>query len=710
MRNLLGRLNGRSAEELTRIATAWRTPVSATDRAGQVGQLYRALIDPRTVRDVWELLDANEQAMIRLLALGNDTALTLAQLAGELELTEGDARQTATQLYHKGILAREGDDEPLPVGVAPRLFLPRELAQLFRRVQDEIEAGDLSSTPLRALLSLLDDTEIEEASQAWGLKVIPGLREREELSRRLLEQVGDAERVARVASARRRDAAAIWRRLQEQTDGPVPLAEAASAAGLGGRDARQARRLREALAELEQALLVWHTYRNDGSRWLFIPAEIRAPKPLPAAEQPALMPPTGLTIEAPPWRSPFALAWDLLTLLRELSHPHAPRLRVDGEAPRSWQRQLNQRLWIRGATVPPEGYLSFLLALATAEGLVSADGPDDQLIVTRAIRPWRDRSFGEQMARLREHWLAETRWIEGEAREDVAVWGADWRGFRQKLLARLGDLAGDAWYPLDAVAQWLAAADPEMLGTTITVATARHPGPGDELTKRRAIIADVAGVTLATAGDWCGLIHLAPVPRQAPAIRLTADGAVLTRDEQRQPAGDQAKPRLIVDRDMIVHLTNPTPVQVWSVSAFAEPIHLDEVSQYRLTAESVGGALEAGFDIQQVTSFLTRQQGNPLQPEIEKALAEWTRAHRRVRTQRALILTPEEGQDRATIERAIRDAGFEVASLGAELVVRLPAGAGSDSEEPVLAILRGHGFSPRASASRKAGERTTRRA
>jgi hypothetical protein len=710
MRNLLGRLNARSAEELTRIATTWRTPVSASDRPGQVGQLYRALIDPRTVRDAWALLDANEQAMVRLLAIGNDTALTLAQLAGDLNLTEADARQTATQLYHKGILAREGDDEPLPVGVAPRLFLPRELAQLFRRVQDEIEAGDLSTTPLRALLSLLDDTEIEEASRIWGLKVIPGLREREELSRRLLEQVSDAERVARVASARRRDAASIWQRLLEQTDGPVSLAEAAMAAGLDDRDPRQARRLREALAELEQALLVWHTYRKDGSRWLFIPAEIRAPKPLPPAEQPALTPLTDRTVEAPPWRPTFALAWDLLTLLREISRPHAPRLRLEGEAPRSWQRQVNQRFWIRGSNTLPEGYLSFLLSLAAAEGLVSADGPDDQLIVTRTVRPWRDRSFAEQMTRLRGHWLAADRWIEGAVREDVAVWGADWRGFRQKLLARLSGLPVGAWYPLDAVALWLAAADPEMLGTTITVATARHPGPGDELAKRRAIIADVAGVTLATAGDWCGVVELAPVPRQAPAIRLIADGAVLTHSDQRQPPGNQTTPRLTVDRDMIVSLTNPTPVQVWSVSAFAEPVHLGEVSQYRLTADTIGAALEAGFDIQQITSFLTRQQDGALPEEIESAFAEWTWTRRHVRTQRALILTPGEGQDRPEIERAMREAGFELASLGAELVVRLPIRVGPDSEDAVFAILREHGFSPRASASEKEGGRTTRRA
>src|SRR5690606_26884227 len=151
-RNLLGRLNARSPEELARIAAAWSVPLTGADRLGHVSRLYRALTDPRTVRDCWDRLPEDERAMVRLLAVSEETALTLPELATHLGISEAEARQIAVRLYHKAIIAREGDDEPLPVGVLPRLFLPRELTSLFRRVQDEIEAGDVSGTPLRALL------------------------------------------------------------------------------------------------------------------------------------------------------------------------------------------------------------------------------------------------------------------------------------------------------------------------------------------------------------------------------------------------------------------------------------------------------------------------------------------------------------------------------------------------------------------------------
>src|SRR5215211_5648958 len=210
MRNLLGRLNARSPEELSRIAKAWRVPVSGGDKLGQVAQLYRAMSDPRTARDMWERLPADERTLIGQLALGDETSRSISQLAQSIGCAEAEVRQTAARLYHKGMIAREGDDEPLPVGEAPRLFLPRELADRFQRVQDEIEAGDISSTPLRTLVSLLDEREVEEAAETWGVRVIPGLRTRDELLRHLLQNVGEPQRLAAVERTLKRDATRVW--------------------------------------------------------------------------------------------------------------------------------------------------------------------------------------------------------------------------------------------------------------------------------------------------------------------------------------------------------------------------------------------------------------------------------------------------------------------------------------------------------------------
>ena len=73
-------------------------------------------------------------------------------------------------------------------------------------------------------------------------------------------------------------------------------------------------------------------------------------------------------------------------------------------------------------------------ALAVAQ----EDGPLFEL--APGFRAWRDRSFADQTAKLREAWLSATDWIEGRGRTELAVWGADWRGFRLRLRALLDEL------------------------------------------------------------------------------------------------------------------------------------------------------------------------------------------------------------------------------------------------------------------------------
>lgn len=700
MRNLLGRLNARTTDELTRIAAAWQLPLSSGDRLGMVSRLYRALSDPRTARDCWDLLPEDERAMVRLLAVSEETALTLPELAGHLGVPEEDARQTAVRLYHKAIVAREGDDEPLPVGALPRLFLPRELTLLFRRVQDEIDTGDVSETPLRALLSLLDDRELEEAAETWGVKVIPGLRGREDLMRQLLQQAGEAARVAAVAGKRKRDAALIWRRLQEAPDGaPVSLADAAEAAGLATNDARQAQRLRVALAELEGALLVWHTYRSGGSRWLFIPAEIRAPQPARLDHVPALTPVLVPPAEEAPWRPPYALAWDLQTLLRELGAPGAPRVHDAADLPGSWRRRLNRILWQRGSDLPPTGYLEFLAELARAEGILTGGSEVGQepLALSPTVRLWRDRSFAEQMARLQFWWLGRQTWIEGTAREDVDVWGAEWVPFRRKLLVHLAALADESWYSLEDLAAWLAARDPDMLGATFTVATARRveSDRDGDTGRRRAAIAEVVAVTLETAFRWFGLIELAESGRRTRLVRLTAAGrAVATA--QPPPADEPLpeRPPLVVAATGEIELREPSPLRVWSLSAFADAVRLDRVSTYRLTEDSVARALNAGFEVRQILSFLATQSGAPVPPDVEQRLQEWTRGFRRVRLRRAVVVTPEDASLTPELEAVLASQGMTVQTVDDALMILLPASGDVDHELTLPAALREAGFTP----------------
>jgi hypothetical protein len=713
MRNLLGRLHARPPGELARIAAFWRVAGGRGDDHPQVGAVYRVLTDPRAVRSAWDDLASDERELVRLLAIGtsDEAAPTLAELADRLGRPEPDVRATAIRLYHVGILAREGDDDPLPVGAAARLFLPRELALLFRRIQDEIEAGDLSETPLRALLEWLDDTEIEESATIWGLMIVPGLRQRAEIMRQILRQVGDPQRVAAVSAGRRRDAAAIWRRVRDEPGGrPVPLADAAAAAGLAGDDPRSGHRLRLALAELESALLVWHTYRRDGSRWLFVPAEIRAPRPPPAPELPPLALVAEPAVTPPGWRHPDALAWDLLTLLRELADPSAPPWPATGDPPRPRLRRLNPRLWHRGSDVPPAAYLDFLIALAEVEGLLAQHGDDHHptLMTTAAARGWRNQSFPAQSERLRWWWLASPHWLEGRARDDVEVWGADWRGARRKVVTLLAEpaigLEPGTWYTLESVTSRVAAHDPNVLGSTFTAATARQAAGDDG---RAAATAEVVAIELGTAMAWFGLIEVATIPGHGGAVRLTGAGRAVSLKSPIPAIDTPPGPPLVVSASGEIALHDPSPIRVWALSAFADLVGLDRVSRYQLSAEGLARALAAGFDLNQVLAFLTRQGGAPLPEEVADQLAAWALGYRRVRLQQAVIVTPDDPAALPEIARLLEQAGITSRALGTDaLLVEPPSGEPEDDPSDVLAsLLRTAGYAPQlGKASSPAGK------
>src|SRR5215212_3397742 len=354
MRNLLGRLHARRLPELLRIAEAWSVPLYVESKSEVVGSLYRAMTDVRTMRDVWDRLDPADRAMVIALADAPDEALapTLDELATLLGVAVEEVRETALRLYRAGILARDGDDEPLPIGAVPRLLLPRELALQVRRIQDEMAAGNLAQAPLRVLLELLDDAELEAAAKIWGLRTVPGVARRRDLAARLLRLINDPTRVGRVIRSRGRDAAAVWKTVSAATE-PVPLADVAAGVGLGGSDTVSLARLRAALAELEGALLVWHAYRSDGTRWLFVPAEIRSP-----GEAQDLVLPDLVTIELEPglkplWRHPDAMAWDLLTLLRIVSTSQTPVWEAAEAPPRWLLRTVGPRLWFGGKDGSP---------------------------------------------------------------------------------------------------------------------------------------------------------------------------------------------------------------------------------------------------------------------------------------------------------------------------------------------------------------------
>jgi len=701
-RNLLGRLNARSPDDLQRIAGFWLVALPGSDRGRHVGALYRTMTDIRQARSAWSRLDPDAQVIVRELSAGEAGAVTVEELAQLAGLDATAARQAAIRLFQAGILSREGDNQELPVGALPRLFLPREVGQVFRRVQDEIDAGDLSGSPLRVMLEMLDDPELEEAATIWGIRVIPGQRRRSDLIGQILRQIALPDRVDHVVGGRGRHATAIWEAVRAASPDPVALDDALRAAGLGPPEpiasdyVRGSARIETALSELEEALLVFHTYRRDGTRWLFIPHEIANPgavakalplrplQPLPADKAPRVGDPR-----------PHLLAWDLLTVLREMTEHGAP-VWVPGEPlSRPWQRRLNRRLWFGGEEIPPRGYLGFLLHLGVAlEVIVPSAEPLPAGADRNAIRPvvaigpvreWTRLAFPAQEERLRAAWLEADGWIEGRERDEIEVWGADWRGFRRKLLDAVARLDPADWLMAEDLGARLAEQDPAMIGATFTAASARAvPGGMDE---RSSAIAQVIEVELETALTWLGLVQVAPVPRVGLAVRPVPS-----------PAPDAATgPSLAVDEDGLATLLRPAPLHVWSLSAFADAESLRPEATWQLRPGSVSRALGAGFGLEQIVAYLEAQTAAPLPEKLAASLRDWTVGYRRVRMTRAVVLNPDTDDAIPALRDTLAAAGIaalEQLTPEGDLIVLLPptADATTSPEEALLATLRANGY------------------
>jgi len=743
VRNLLGRLNARSSGDIIRIAERWQIPLSGNDARRHVGALYRTMTDIRAARTFYAHLTLEPAALVASLAVASSGLRTLAEIAELVSLPEEATRDAAVWLFYAGVLAREGDRQELPVGATPRLFLPRELEQVFTRVRDEIELGDMRRESLRSLMSILDDGDIEEAARAWGLQVIPGLRSRDQLTEELLRLMDEPGRVKRVSGTLSQDGLALWEAVREASegDGGMVLPEALAQTGLlppgstSSRDAPRAARILQALQDVERRLLIWHSYDNDGRRWLFVPHEVRHP-----GMRPRTLPLDPLTpvpdddITADPTCHPHALAWDLLTLMRELASHRSPVWQPGEPLARGWQRQINGQLWFAGEQTPPEGYTGFLLSLALMVGIIEpgtkparsgADKGSFRPQATEKLRSWRSEWFSEQTAELRRAWRDHDDWIEGRERDEIEVWGAHWPNVRAKLLDALSSLETGTWYRRREVARHLAEQAPGMVGSSFTVASSRGDDDRDGTDGRVGKVAQIIASELETAFRWFGLIESgvtgsgtdrARVIRLTEAGQLAADNfEVVPSDDARLPGSkitDNA-PVVTVDDAGMVELLRPAPLHVWSLSAFSDQVALKPDARYELTAPSLGRALGAGFDLDQVVTYLRRQSGQPLSEAVQANFRSWTAGYRRVRLRRMIVVQPDEPALLDEIEAALEGEGFALAD-------RLPDGSGlrvflldtgedgTAAEEQLQRALRANGFSgqwPRASGGGGTGDR-----
>src|SRR5687768_18425442 len=116
MRNLLGRLNARAADDLKRIADAWQIPRSGRDRLVQIGQIYRSMTRLTLVRACWDALEPRLRTTLGPILEAGDEGMSLPELAAALGQPESATRKTVVDLHTQGVLALDGASATLHIG------------------------------------------------------------------------------------------------------------------------------------------------------------------------------------------------------------------------------------------------------------------------------------------------------------------------------------------------------------------------------------------------------------------------------------------------------------------------------------------------------------------------------------------------------------------------------------------------------------------
>ncbi len=707
MKNLLGRLHARTDDQRARIAMLWRVSVFGNDSSQYIGRIYQVMIDIRGARDAWLRLDDHQQAIVRTLVPDGTQPISIAELAESIGQEAETTREAAVGLFFWGILGRDGDNQELPVGEEPRVFVPGELMLVFRRVLEEQDAGDTSDYTLKRLLELRDDVELETTAAKWGLRVVPGLKRRADLIGEILEAVTIPGRMEMVIGNLKQPATAIWRSMQAaEGEDPQPFDAIIDRAGLTVAEAplglaiEHSTRLRGALEALESSLLVNHTWLSGGSRGLFVPEELRNPQIVPvrmplAAVQPL---PEGSVPEPEPVH-PFAIAWDVMTVVREIAAKGPPVWLPGRELPTHWLRMINSRLWFPGESEPPAGYASTLLHLALGVGALEpaprTPGMEKAAIkpvLGRNVRWWRGLSFAEQTERLRQHWLGVDSWIEGRETGEIEIRGADWVRFRHRLLTSVARFDPGEWVLVRDASARLAEQDLTILGDYFEVATGRP-----ETRNRKSAIAVAIEVELTTAFSWFGFVETQNLGEQGVAMRVTPAAVLAAREVAAVPTTTEpdSGPVLEINHEGSILLRRPAPLHIWSLTAFAENEQLYPRPMYQLRPQSVGAALGAGFDLDQITTYLERQSGAPLPDPLVTRLREWTAGYKRVKLRRAVSLELDTSHGIEDLRKVLADAGMQLVDTGdSHAMVMLPDSGddGDTAEQQLTSVLRKAGY------------------
>jgi hypothetical protein len=128
---------------------------------------------------------------------------------------------------------------------------------------------------------------------------------------------------------------------------------------------------------------------------------------------------------------------------------------------------------------------------------------------------------------------------------------------------------------------------------------------------------------------------------------------------------------LTIGQDQVVMLSDPQPIQVWSLLAFANPVTLGELSTFAITPDSVRNAQAAGFRPEQIVQFLERQASSPLNPDLSARIRALADQVERFELSAAVILECDSRDGMESAKTLLETDGYQVTSAGNRQIVSI---------------------------------------
>jgi hypothetical protein len=683
VKNLLGRLMGRSFDELKAIAAAWHISITDLNHNDAAISIYREMAEKSNVRTIWETLDAEERAFLQwLLDQRNQMALIeelptlisrpaeavealLARISGLGLADVEEAMVRGTRVVSAGDnLYAWGLRNQSPAVKKRVVSMSGEISRVLTAVQSEMIGGEPFDEALAVLLDRLDPPALERIAARWH---VPDLRYMAkpaviEMLDAMLEGSETRERMLCEVSP---DSHRLFDHLCRH-EGYAPATEVMAAFGWGHQE------LHRHFAALEVRALAFETLWHD-RRVLFVPRQVRCPEDAatPAAPQVAAAadPPV---VDA---RLPLEFPWNLLSALAYLSQNEIVINRHNNELPKRALKRLQDSFLHAPDPAADDAYLNLVLHFAETLGLLAEEEENRRKIAGPRLGEWVKLSFTAQSRRLYALWL-EDRQLREDPASPFFLWRApDPTAARKRLVAHLAECPLDTWLGVESFLQHVYAVDPFLLVSRDDLVRQQGvKGLRDFnarwMSNEGSLLASMIGGALL----WLGVVDLGKDRAGKPvAFRITQAGARLIHHPQAVAEVEPARQPFLVQPNFEVLVMAPEARALWTLLQCADLARHDRVSVYTINKESVLRARAGGLRPDELQQFLTTNSQKAVPQNVLQCISDWGRGYKRTVLEKVTLLEVDDAEILDELLSSRRLKGFVARRLTPTVaLIKLP--------------------------------------